>query len=277
MSRLLAISAALAAAGATAASAVGQQIDVVPAPPTGGSVLDSVPAPPGRFHSLRDLTQGATRANLGFVVEGQPWAGGLILGTADGGLFFGDSLPDDCIIGGACPGGTRSGSLGGDLGLAGAIFPVDPANDIYDIAVSTFMVDGSDMFPSANTINGSAVTGQARFEVGGFNIGGPAIAPKFAGMVFDVLSADYVIFFNGNNPFFPAGTQQTGTMFQTVGDPAAPDATPALFGRHIFFQNFADFGINEFQLVWRVQISPTPGATALFGLAGLAAVRRRRA
>jgi len=161
------------------------------------------------------------------------------------------------------------------VSLRGAVIPVSPLNDIYDIVVSQFSNSGTDMLPSAATIGGAPLQ-QIWMQVGTGFIGSDGVSSTFPRMVFDVLSADFVLFHNGQNPFFPAGTTTSGPMGTTAGDVTAVDATPTIFGEHRLLQNIAGFGINEFQLKWRVQISPTPGATALFALAGLAAVRRRR-
>jgi hypothetical protein len=167
--------------------------------------------------------------------------------------YFIDDFPDNFNF-----------SLNQDAGanlITGAATRVDSWQVGNVVTVAAFTADSSDWLP-AGFDPGDGVLGTIRFDVGMAAAGTDSLSyPGFSAA--DLVSAQIVLFIDGSAVFtsapLPAGNLDLSTGLGAVG----------LVG------GAAGAGIDEVQMVFTLNV-PTPGAASVFGLAGLAAVRRRR-
>lgn len=167
--------------------------------------------------------------------------------------FFIDDFPDDFIWGG----GFQDG--GANL-ITGANTTVVTDQTGNTLTVSAFTNDSSEWIPAGVDPNGSGdLLDAIRMDVGGFAAGPDSIFyPGFNAS--QVVSVDMVVFIDGAAVF---SATATATDFST-----GLAAVGVIGGA-------AGSGVDEMQIIFNLSV-PTPGAASVFGLAGLAAVRRRR-
>lgn len=169
------------------------------------------------------------------------------------GAFFIDDFPDNFNF-----------SLNQDAGanlITGAATRVDSWQVGNVVTIAAFTADSSDWLPAGvDPGNGGGVLTAIRFDVGGFAAGTDSLSyPGFSAG--HVVSFSFVLFIDGA-PVFTSAT------------PSATDYSTGL-GAVKVVGNAAGAGIDEMHMIFTLNV-PTPGAASVFGLAGLAAVRRRR-
>jgi hypothetical protein len=171
------------------------------------------------------------------------------------GAFFIDDFPDNFNF-----------SLNQDGGanlITGAATRVDSWQTGNVVTVAAFTADSSDWLPAGvDPGNGGGALTVLRFDVGAFAAGTDALSyPGYSAS--HVVAVNIVLFINGAAVFtssnLPAGNLNLANGLGAVG----------LVG------GAAGAGIDEVHMVFTLNV-PTPGAASVFGLAGLAAVRRRR-
>lgn len=189
------------------------------------------------------------------VLAGETVSATITVWSAAGGAFL-DDVPDTAVFG-------VGAVFGGANGFTGADMYHRAWQTGNTLRVSMFTANSSDIIPAGATLGGSAIN-QIRFEVGAFNagfdpIGYPGYSPA------DFIGASFQGFSNGTLLFsIPIGPTDTN-----LGSGLAAR------GRVTNNPSIGGFDIDEVQIVFTLNV-PTPGAASVFGLAGLAAVRRRR-
>ncbi|MFG0275967.1 MAG: hypothetical protein ACF8QF_13025 [Phycisphaerales bacterium] len=171
------------------------------------------------------------------------------------GAFFIDDFPDNFNF-----------SLNQDGGanlITGAATRVRSWQSGNVVTVAAYTADSSDWLPAGvDPGNGGGALTAIRFDVGAFAAGTDSLSyPGYSSA--DVLAVNLVLFINGAAVFtssnLPAGNLNLATGLGAVG----------------VVGGAAGAGIDEVHMVFTLNV-PTPGAASVFGLAGLAAVRRRR-
>lgn len=171
------------------------------------------------------------------------------------GAFFIDDFPDNFNF-----------SLNQDGGpnlITGAATRVRSWQTGNVVTVAAFTADSSDWLPAGvDPGNGGGPLTAIRFDVGAFAAGTDRLAyPGYSSS--HVVAVNLVLFVNGAAIFtssnLPAGNLNLATGLGAVG----------------VVGGAAGVGIDEVHMVFTLNV-PTPGAASVFGLAGLAAVRRRR-
>ncbi|MFG0275968.1 MAG: hypothetical protein ACF8QF_13030 [Phycisphaerales bacterium] len=182
--------------------------------------------------------------------------GVVMLAQNSGSAFFIDDVPD-----------TFNFSLNQDGGanlITGAATRVRSWQSGNTVTVAAYTVDSSGWIPAGVDPDGSGdLLDAIRMDVGAFaNASADGINgisyPGFSAA--DVVSVDMVLFIDGAAVFSSAAT--------------ATDFSDGL-GAVGVVGGAAGSGVDEMHIVFNLNV-PTPGAASVFGLAGLAAVRRRR-
>jgi hypothetical protein len=174
------------------------------------------------------------------------------------GVFGQNALAATSLDGGADSFTMGAGGAGGGAHSFTGVGTVYAGNhvDPTTVTVAAFTGDGSDWLPSGlDPLDGGGNMTRLRFDVGSFLAG----ADSIDGMG-TPLSAQLVLFSNGFAVF------STGAV---LFDGGATGLTGSAVISGVDGQ-----AIDEVQMIFTVV--PTPGAASVLGLAGLAAVRRRR-
>lgn len=242
-----------AAAGLTVSLAAGGVAEAQTAPTRPDATLGAV----GEF----DGTEGISARNLGdfdgvrAVPAGETFSLAVTAFSSAGGAFMED-VPDTGIFGAGAVFGGAHAVTGADTFIRG--FQIGNV-----VRVSTFTANSSDWVPAGMTLGGAIV--EDLFLEMGFNNAGnnPIFYPGYSPA--DVDSVTFQGFSNGNLLFsfiVPPGNLSLANGLAGIGGVS-------------FAAGIGGFDIDEMQLVFTLNV-PTPGAASVFGLAGLAAIRRRR-
>jgi len=193
---------------------------------------------------------------------------------------FLEGLPDvSPINGGEVNGGTSSASGGNFLQEASHTYVgFDPTNNfhIHTLEFSVRDDSGVGFIPAGTTLGGTPINFMSQ-DVGTSNLGGNGVT--FDGEVLGFFSASMDVYIGGGlattDDFF---TSSLSVAFADAeGGSSYNDTVKAQGFNPPAGPNIAGFNID--QLVIRIAVAvavPAPGSVALFGLAGLAGVRRRR-
>lgn len=185
------------------------------------------------------------------VVAGETFEAAM-LAQDSGSAYFIDDFPDNFIFGG----GFQDAGAHAITGAATQGYAYQVGNTVV---VGHRTADSSDYLPAGVEVVAGDPLDAIRFDVGGFAAGTDAISyPGFSAA--DVVSVDYVLFIDGG---------VVGVFGVAATDFSTGLAAVGVVG------GAAGAGIDEVQIVFNLNV-PTPGAASVFGLAGLAAVRRRR-
>jgi len=211
----------------------------------------------GDITSSRTWTQGASPR----INAGETFGARMIAVGADGGLFVLDDAPNGgFLIGQQMDGGVNT-FTGADTFVWARQAPTSGGG--VRVTVSQRSTLGGEILPAGLASGGGEAITNLRFDVGGFF----AAADPLSYQGFspsDVDSVQIALFEGGALRFVTFVTGTNGTIDLSGG--LAATATVADVGGE---------GIDEVMMVFNLNV-PTPGAASLFGLAGLAAVRRRR-
>ena len=203
------------------------------------------------MEGLTGYTSARNWAGTRDVIAGETF-GAAVLAQNSGSAFFIDDDPDLFQFG-------FGQQNGGNNLITGAETTVITSQVGNVVTVAAFTRDSSDWLPSGVDPGGAGdPLTEIRFDVGGFAAPDSISYPGFSAA--DVVSVDYVVFIDGTAVLT---TSAVATDFST--GLAAVGIVGAANGA----------GVDEVQMIFNLNV-PTPGAASVFGLAGLAAVRRRR-
>jgi len=224
-----------------------------PADPVGGGV------PIHQFEVMEGLTgytSARTWTNVREVSSGEAFTAAMTAfdDPVTTGSFL-DDFPDNFLF------GSGSQDAGAHLftGAGTKVFAnQQPPND--KVIVASFTTDSSDYLPSGNNFGpGGEFLSILQFEVGTGNAGVDPIS--YAGFSpSDVIKMEFALFADG-------------ALLAVFDTTAGVDLSGGLAGG-AGVSGADGVGIDEVQMIFTVV--PSPGAASVFGLAGLAAIRRRR-
>lgn len=183
---------------------------------------------------------------------------------------FEDDFPDDFVFGSAGQDAGAHLRTGAPTQLDAIATPI--GGGLVELSFVQSTVDGSDIFPAGNAPDGSPLD-LLVFEMGQSNAasqftGVPIPLTNSNGNDFKIVDARALVFVGGSLAADFDLTMDAMGNPREIGNLPALDVQSAIGGA-------AGAGVTGHGVVWTVQI-PTPGAAALFGVAGLAAVRRHR-
>ncbi len=198
--------------------------------------------------------------------SGDDYTAAVLAQSDAGGAFFIDDFPDDFVF------GTNPQDSGANLITGAGTNKVDFETilgpGMKAIQVNHFTTDSSEYIPAGidPVGDGAGTLTAIRFDVGGFAAGsefgaGTPDPIEWNGTTFTVVSAEIALFIDGALVFTaPTAADDFSAGLASAGVVGGADGS----------------GVDEVAIVWVLNEVPAPGAVSLFGLAGLAAVRRRR-
>jgi MYXO-CTERM domain-containing protein len=197
---------------------------------------------------------------------------------------FLETLPDlSPINGGVVFGGTSLASGGSVLQETTHSYLGFDATNNYHVHSMTFTVEdnsGTGFVPAGVTLSGIPINYLSQ-DMGTGNLGGNGMV--FNGDILGYFSASMDVYIGGGlattDDFFTSSLSFAGTQSENTNN-------PKVTANSVIMQGFnppagpdiAGFNIDKLVIRGTIAVAavPTPGAVALFGLAGLAGVRRRR-
>lgn len=132
----------------------------------------------------------------------------------------------------------------------------------------------SDFIPAPFTFTSTGTTADfISIDMGTSNVGNPIL---HSNALLSIVSADLEIFVGGSSIGVSDMLTDPLSFFGTSNPGVSGDLVVQAFTPPLGSNDIAGFGINKLEATVTYITAPTPGAAALFGLAGLAGLRRRR-
>jgi len=248
----------IASAAALSVAAVSFGFEELPGPrPSNSAVVEFEPGfLSGSFQSARGLASDRVGA------EGDIFFVDTAIFSSGGGAFLNGTAAFSWSGPGAGP---VQGFGNSALGSPTAFQTIEnQSGNTFTIQANTFTTDSSDFLPNGVSVGG-AEADELQYNVGSSFSGFNPIDWDGGGAV-QLVDFGIALFVDGNQVF-------SQSRFGGAGD---NNAGNDLAGS-IAVVNAEGQGVDELAMFWVFDKVPAPGATALFGLAGLAVARRRRA